>query len=112
MGRRLEPVAKVHVKKDDRVYILSGEDKGKSGKVLKVLPKENRVIVDGINIVKKHTRPTRTNTQGGIIESPAPINASNVMLICPKCDQPSRVRRERGEKGVQRICKRCERPID
>jgi len=103
---------KVHVKKGDRVYVLSGNDKGKSGKILKVLPKENRVIVDGINIVKKHTRPTRTNTQGGIIESPAPINASKVMLICPKCEKPSRVRRERGEKGVRRICKRCERPID
>ena len=103
---------RVHVKKGDRVYVLSGNDKGKSGKILRVLPKENRVIVDGINIVKKHTRPTRTNTQGGIIESPAPMDASNVMLICPSCDKPSRVRRERGESGVRRICKRCERPID
>ena len=103
---------RVHVKKGDRVYVLSGEDKGKSGKILRVLPKENRGIVDGINIVKKHTRPTRTNTQGGIIESPAPMDASNVMLICPSCDKPSRVRRERGESGVRRICKRCERPID
>ena len=103
---------RVHVKKGDRVYVLSGEDKGKSGKILRVLPKENRGIVDGINIVKKHTRPTRTNTQGGIIESPAPMDASNVMLICPSCDKPSRVRRERGESGVRRICKRSERPID
>ncbi|HHV93929.1 MAG TPA: 50S ribosomal protein L24 [Firmicutes bacterium] len=103
---------KVHVKKGDRVYVLSGKDKGKSGTILRVLPKENRVVVEGINIVKKHTRPTRTNTQGGIIESPAPINASKVMLICRHCNKPTRVRRERGEKGVRRICKRCEEAID
>jgi len=103
---------KAHVKKGDRVYVLSGEDKGKSGKILRVLPRGNRVIVDGINIVKKHTRPTRTNTQGGIVESPAPMDASKVMLICPSCEKPSRVRRERGASGVVRICKRCEKPID
>ncbi|NLJ86237.1 MAG: 50S ribosomal protein L24 [Firmicutes bacterium] len=103
---------KVHVKKGDRVYVLTGEERGKSGKILRVIPKQNRVIVDGINLMKKHTRPTATNTQGGIIESPAPMDASKVMLICPSCDQPSRIRRERGANGVVRICKRCEKPID
>ncbi len=103
---------KVHVKKGDRVYVLTGEERGKSGKILRVMPKKNRVIIDGINMMKKHTRPTPTNTQGGIIESPAPMDASKVMLVCPNCDRPSRVQRQRGPSGVVRICKKCERPID
>ena len=103
---------KVHVKKGDRVYVLTGEERGKSGKILRVMPKKNRVIIDGINMMKKHTRPTPTNTQGGIIESPAPMDASKVMLVCPNCDRPIRVQRQRGPSGVVRICKKCERPID
>ena len=103
---------KVHVKKGDRVYVLTGEERGKSGKILRVMPKKNRVIIDGINMMKKHTRPTPTNTQGGIIESPAPMDASKVMLVCPHCDKPSRVQRQRDPNGVVRICKRCDRPID
>ena len=78
------------IKKDDFVYIIAGKDRGRRGKVLRVIPKKNRVIVEGINIVKKHQRPTQT-TQGGIIEKPAPIHVSNVMLICPKCGKPTRV---------------------
>ena len=105
-------MAKVHVKKGDRVYVLTGEERGKSGKILRVLPKKNRVIIDGINMMKKHTRPTPTNTQGGIIESPAPMDASNVMLVCPRCDEPSRVKRQRDASGVVRVCKNCNQPID
>ena len=107
-------MAKVHVKRGDRVYVLRGEEKGKSGRILRVLPKENRVIVDGLNMVKKHTRPTQTNTQGGIIDSPAPMDASNVMLICPHCEKRTRVSRQRGPNGLVRICKNenCGRPID
>lgn len=104
---------KVHVRKDDLVQVLSGEDAGKTGKVLEVLPKKGRVVVDGINIIKKHARPTRTNPQGGVIERPGPIHASNVMLVCPGCKAPTRVsrRREEGKEAV-RVCKRCGKPID
>jgi large subunit ribosomal protein L24 len=70
---------KVHVRKDDEVVVISGKEKGKSGKVIKVLPKTNRVVVEGVNIVKKHTKPSARNPQGGIIEMEAPIHASNVM---------------------------------
>lgn len=104
---------KVHVKKDDLVAVLSGEDVGKTGKVLEVLPRENRVVIDGVNIVKKHARPTRTNPQGGVIEQPGPIHASNVMVVCPSCDVPVRVsqRRESGQEAT-RVCKRCGKSID
>jgi len=104
---------KVHVKKDDTVHVLSGEDVGKTGKVLEVLPKEGRVVVDGINIIKKHARPTRQNPQGGVIEQPGPIQASNVMVVCPSCNAPTRVshRRSAGSEAV-RVCKRCGKSID
>lgn len=104
---------KVHVKKGDLVKILSGEDAGKTGKVLEVAPRKRRVVVEGVNIIKKHARPTRTNPQGGVIERPAPIDASKVMLVCPSCNTPTRVRRERSEgQAAARICKRCGKPID
>lgn len=70
---------KVHVRKDDVVVVITGKDKGKQGKVTKVLPKTNRVVVEGVNMVKKHTKPSARNPQGGIIEMEAPIHASNVM---------------------------------
>jgi len=84
-------MAKIHVKSGDQVAIISGEDRGKKGKVLEVHPKTGRVIVDGINIQKKHTRATQTNPQGGIIEKPGPIDASNVAVICPSCKDPVRL---------------------
>lgn len=104
---------RLHVKKDDTVHILSGEDVGKTGKVLEVRPKEGRVIVDGVNILKKHARPTRQNPQGGVIEQPGPIQASKVMVVCPSCNRPTRVqyRRTPGQPGV-RVCKRCDKSID
>ena len=81
----------MHVIKNDTVKILSGKYRGKTGKVLKVFPKENRVIVEGVNIIKKHTKPSQKNQQGGIIEKEASINVSNVMVIDPKTSEPSRV---------------------
>jgi len=96
------------VVKDDKVLILSGNNKGKTGKVLKVLPKNNRIIVEGINFIKKHSRPTQKNPQGGIIEKEAPIHVSNVMVICPKCDTPTRVGSKKLENGKKvRVCKNC-----
>lgn len=72
---------KVHVRKDDTVVVITGKDKGKQGKVQKVLPKTNRVVVEGVNMVKKHTKPSARNPQGGIIEMEAPVHASNVMSL-------------------------------
>ena len=81
----------MHVVKEDSVKILSGKYRGKTGKVLKVFPKENRVIVEGVNIIKRHTKPSQKSQQGGIIEKEAPVNASNVMVIDPKTGEPTRV---------------------
>ncbi len=104
---------KVHVRKGDLVKVISGNERGKTGKVLRVVPKENRVLVEGLNIRKKHSRPTRTNPQGGIVETPAPIHASNVQLVCPNCQSATRVVRERSEDGsVSRVCKSCGKSID
>jgi len=104
---------KLHVRKGDLVHVLSGEDAGKTGKVLEVFPKKGRVVVEGVNIIKKHARPTRTNPSGGVIEQPGPIHVSNVMLVCPSCNTPTRIarRREPG-KQVSRVCKRCGKPVD
>ncbi len=77
--------------KNDNVLVISGNYKGKTGKVLKVFPKENRVIVEGVNIRKRHSKPTQANPQGGIIEKESPINASNVMVIDPKSGEATRV---------------------
>ena len=99
---------KFHVKKNDLVMVIAGKDKGKSGKILSVLSKKNRVIVEKVNFIKRHTRPSAKQRQGGIIEREGPINISNVMLICTKCNKPSRI----GKKSLEddkkvRICKKC-----
>ncbi len=79
----------LRIKKGDTVLVLSGKDKDKKGRVLKVLPKDEKVIVEGINIVKKHQKPSRKYPQGGIIERENPVHISKVMLMCPKCDKPT-----------------------
>jgi large subunit ribosomal protein L24 len=79
------------IKKNDNVMVISGNNKGKTGKVLKVFPKDQRVIVEGINLRKRHTKPSQTNPQGGILEKESPINVSNVMIIDPNNNQPSRL---------------------
>jgi len=81
----------MHVKKNDIVVVISGNSRGKEGKVLKVFPETNRVIVEGVNIMKRHTRPSQKNPQGGIVQREAPIHVSNVMLLDPKQNQPTRV---------------------
>jgi large subunit ribosomal protein L24 len=82
---------KMHVIKNDNVKVLTGKYKGKVGKVLKVFPKQNRVIVEGVNIIKRHTKPSQKNQQGGIIEKEASIHVSNLMVIDPKTSEPTRV---------------------
>lgn len=105
--------SKVHVKKGDTVLIITGKDAGHKGKVLSVLPKEQRVIVEKANIVKRHTRPTRSMPQGGIVEKEAPIHSSNVMLYCSKCSNPTRVGKKVLADGKRvRVCKRCGEVLD
>ncbi len=81
----------MHVKKGDKVMVISGKDKGKTGVILSAFPKKDRVLVEGVNIVKKHTKPNQANPQGGIVEQEAAIHVSNVMLIDPKTGEPTRV---------------------
>ncbi|WP_210367491.1 50S ribosomal protein L24 [Bacillus sp. REN3] len=81
----------MHVKKGDKVMVISGKDKGKSGIILEAYPKQSRVLVEGINIVKKHAKPSQVNPQGGILNQEAPIHVSNVMPIDPKSGEPTRV---------------------
>lgn len=99
-------MAKFHIKRDDQVIVLAGSDKGRSGKVLKVLVDKERVLVDGINLVSKSTKPTAANPQGGIVKKEAPIHISNVSLIDPKSGQPTRIRIRREGKTVTRIAKK------
>jgi large subunit ribosomal protein L24 len=99
---------KFHVKKNDLVMVIAGRDKGKSGKVLSVVSKKNRVIVEKVNFIKRHTRPSAKQRQGGIIEREGPINISNVMLICTKCNKPSRIGKKYLEDDKKvRVCKKC-----
>jgi large subunit ribosomal protein L24 len=101
-------VTKLHVKKDDLVMIVAGKDKGKSGKVLRVLPEKERVLVESINLIKRHTRPSQSNSEGGIIEKEAPIALSNVQLLCPGCNKPARTGLKVLEDGSKvRFCKKC-----
>lgn len=82
---------KLHVKKDDTVVVITGKDKGKKGRVIAAYPRENRVLIEGVNMVKKHQKPNQQNPQGGILDQEAPIHVSNVMLLDPKSGQPTRV---------------------
>jgi large subunit ribosomal protein L24 len=103
----------VHIKKGDIVLVLAGKDAGKKGKVLKVFPEKNRVAVEGINRVKKHQRPNRAIPQGGILRIESPMHASNVMLLCGKCNKPTRVGHRTLENGDKvRVCKRCGEILD
>lgn len=101
------------IKKGDTVIVLTGKNKGKQGRVLSVLPKKQRVIIEGLNIIKKHMKPNKQYTQGGIIEREAPIHISNVMLVCPKCNKPTRIANAILDNDKkQRKCKKCNEVID
>lgn len=104
---------KMHVKKDDTVIVITGKDKGKKGRVIAAYPRENRVLVEGVNMVKRHTRPNQTNPQGGIIEREAPIHVSNVMHVDPKSGQPTRIGYKILDNGKKvRIAKKSGAQID
>lgn len=103
------------IKEGDTVEVLSGNDRGMRGTVQRVLPEKNRVVVAGVNVVKKHQRPMRAGRgqiQPGIIEFEAPIHISNVMLVCPRCDQPTRVGFAVQDGRKVRVCKKCSEAID
>ncbi len=103
---------KLHVKKGDTVLILSGKDKGKEGKILEALPKKGKVIVEGVNQVKRHTKPSQVNPQGGIITKEAALAASKVMLVCPSCKKATRIAKALEGQNFKRACKKCGEVID
>lgn len=102
-------MAKMTVRKGDTVKVLSGKDAGATGEIIRALPKEGRVVVKGVAMVKKSVRPTQLNPRGGIVSKEAAIDVSNVQLICPKCGKPTRVNHggQSAEGNKIRICKKC-----
>lgn len=103
----------MRIKKGDNVLVIAGKDNGKKGKVLRVLPKEGRVVVEGVNRVKRHQKPTRALPQGGINKIESPLNMSNVMLVCGRCNKPTRVGvKVLDNKEKVRYCKKCGEVID
>ena len=111
-------LAKMKIKKGDTVLIITGKDRGKQGTVSRAMPQDNKVIVEGLNIVKKHIRPQGQTRQGGVIEKAMPIQVSNTMLICTECGEPTRVALDRRPMGSDqkmrpvRVCKKCQKVIE
>ncbi|RJP40550.1 MAG: 50S ribosomal protein L24 [Desulfobacteraceae bacterium] len=102
-----------HIRKNDKVKVISGKDKGKISKVLGVVRKKNRLLIENVNIVKRHTRPSTKNKQGGIVEGEAPIHWSNVMLMCSKCLAAVRIKVRKLEDGKKvRVCAKCDEIMD
>jgi large subunit ribosomal protein L24 len=103
----------MRVRKNDQVLVVAGNYKGKKGKILKVITDKSQVIVEGVHFIKKHTRPSQQNPQGGVVEKEAPIHVSNVMVICPKCSTPARMGsqqvldEQKHRKSHVRVCKNC-----
>lgn len=109
----VEKPSKLNVKKNDQVLVIAGKELGKKGKVLKVYPSKQRVIIEGINFIKKATRPTTRNQKGGIIEKEAPIHISNIMIICGRCNERVRVKHSQLPDGKRvRICNHCGEVLD
>ncbi|MBN1871531.1 MAG: 50S ribosomal protein L24 [Candidatus Omnitrophica bacterium] len=103
----------IKIKRNDTVKLLKGKDRGKTGKVLKVFPTEGRALIEGINFIKRHTRQTKQDQKGGIIQKEAPVRFSNLMLICKHCNKPTRVGTKIMQDGSSkaRICKKCKEVI-
>ncbi len=103
----------LRIKKGDTAMVITGKNKGKSGRVLSVSVAKESLLIEGINIVKKHMKPNKKFAQGGIIEKEAPVKISNVMLLCPKCSKPTRIGAPALETGKKaRVCKKCKEVID
>ena len=102
------------IRRNDNVVVTAGKDRGKRGRVLKVLPERNRLVVEGVNFVKRHTKPNpQRQIKGGVVEREASLHASNVQLVCPECSAPTRIGRRILEDGRKvRICRKCEGVVD
>ena len=102
------------IRKNDNVVVTTGKDRGKRGRVLKVVPVKNRLVVEGVNFIKRHTKPNpQRGVKGGVVEREAPLHASNVQLVCPECGQPTRLgKRILGDGRKVRICRKCEGVVD
>ncbi len=105
-------MTKLNIKKGDEVKILTGKDKNKTGKVLEVMPKDNRVVVQGLNVHVRFSKPKKQGQKGQRMEVPAPIMVSKLMLVCPHCGKPTRVGRENNDSGNFRKCKKCGKVIN
>lgn len=106
-------MAKMKVKKGDKVRVMTGKDKGVEAQILRAYPQKQRIVVEKVNVVQKALRPTQQNPSGGITKIEAPIHVSNVALVCPNCKQTTRVAVERDEEGNKvRFCKKCNKAID
>ena len=107
-------MSRLHVKKEDQVFVLTGKDRGKTGRILRVFPGDQHVIVENVNFVKRHTRPNpQKNIKGGVVEKESPLHVSNVQVICRSCNQRTRVTYERLQDGRKvRTCKKCKGSID
>ncbi|MDD3030920.1 MAG: 50S ribosomal protein L24 [Candidatus Caldatribacteriota bacterium] len=104
---------KVALKKGDNVLVISGEDKGKKGKIIDIFPNKKEIIVEGVNFLKKHMKPTQKSPQGGIVKQEGPIHLSNVRLVCNKCSKPTNIKRDVTKEGSKvRVCKKCGEIID
>ena len=102
----------MNIRNDDTVLVISGKYQGKKGKVIRAIPADNRVVVQGVNLRKRHRKPSKDLPQGGIVEAEGPIDRSNVLLVCPKCQKPARTRvKVDGDKKV-RVCAKCGEAID
>ncbi|MDR1978596.1 MAG: 50S ribosomal protein L24 [Synergistaceae bacterium] len=103
----------MRIKKNDRVRVISGKDKGKEGKILRHIPVKDMVVVEGVNVVSRHTKPSQKNPQSGILKQEAPVYASKVMLVCPQCGAATRVGCSFLESGKKvRVCRKCNEIID
>ncbi len=101
-------MAGLKLRKGDRVRVLTGKDRGKEGEIMRAIPREGKVIVEGVNVAKKHQRPTQATQQGGIIDKDMPLPVSNVALVCPSCHRPTRVGYRFDSSGDKiRICRKC-----
>jgi large subunit ribosomal protein L24 len=102
------------IRKNDNVVVITGKDRGKRGRVLKVVPDNNRLIVEGVNLIKRHTKPNpQRNVKGGVVEREAALHASNVQIVCPECGKPTRVGKKiLGDGRKVRVCRKCEGVVD
>jgi large subunit ribosomal protein L24 len=102
------------IRKNDNVVVTTGKDRGKRGRVMRVVPDKNRVIVEGVNVIKRHTKPNpQRNVKGGVVEREAAVHASNVQLVCPECGKPTRIGKKiLGDGRTVRICRKCEGVVD